>query len=436
MSSDIAATERLGTAASSSPPVAANLDSPVRTWAILLLLSVGVMISFIDRTSLSAAMAVEDFKVSFHLSDIDRGWINSAFFWTYALLQIPMGWIVDRYGVKWPFAICFALWCIASAATGLATGFLGLMIIRLAVGGAEAIGVPASWRWIRNNFAEGQSGTAVGVYLLGAKIGPAVAPALVVWLIGISDWQTMFFVTGIGGLLWLVPWIVLVRNDRPTKVVDTQRQAQASALPVRRLLKSPVVWGAMVVNFCYNYFTFYCMTWMPSYLVEQRGLSLGSMGLYTFFSFGGIALVAVLAGAVAVRLIARGSDPVFTRKAFTLAGFLLASTVIMGAHTSSLEAALFWNVASLSGLGLATANYMTLCRLTLIPKGSVGIVAGLQQVATSLAGIIAPLLTGWLLQISGSYTLPIDTIFVFLATGAATTAFVLKEKWAPREDAV
>ncbi|MFD2428955.1 hypothetical protein ACFSUK_13955 [Sphingobium scionense] len=198
------------------------------------------------------------------------------------------------------------------------------------------------------------------------------------------------------------------------------------------IMASPLVWGTLIVNFCYNYFTFYCMTWMPAYLVEQRGLSLEKMGLYSFFSFAGIAIVALVAGWSADRLIARGGDPVFVRKAFVISGFVLACTVLLGAQTQSLQWALFWNVASLSGLGLATANNLALCRLTLIPALTVGLVTGVQQVATSLAGIVAPILSGWLLHVSGGYALPMQVIFVFLVIGALTTWLLLRPQWAPK----
>lgn len=396
-------------------------------WLILALLTIGVMISFIDRTSLSSALAAPSFKRHFHLSNVDRGWIGSAFFWSYAALQVPLGWVVDRYGVKWPYAICFAVWCAATAATGLVGGFAGLIAIRLLVGAAEAIVVPASWRWMRGNFAEGQSGAAVGVFMLGTKIGPAIGAPLAAWLIVKTDWRAMFWLVGAAGLAWLIPWLLFVQDKTPPRAKQVLRQAPA--LSIGRLLSTPLIWSTLVVNFCYNYFTFYCMTWMLAYLVEQRGLSVGRMGLYAFFSFAGIGIVALGGGWAADRLIRRGLDPVLVRKTFTIAGFVLATSVVLGAYAHSLNWALFWNVASLTGLGLATANHLALCRLTLIPASSAGVVTGLQQVSAAMAGIIAPILTGWLLQVGGSYTLPIGAIFLFLIVGALTTAFGLRRKW-------
>jgi len=191
----------------------------------------------------------------------------------------------------------------------------------------------------------------------------------------------------------------------------------------------------MINNFCYGYFTFYCMTWMPAYLVEQRGLSLAQSGLYTFFSFAGIAIVATAAGFAADRIIERGRDAVFVRKAFVIAGFIGGTTVLMGTFAQTLEQALFWNVLSLTLLGLATANNLALCKLTLIPKPAIGLATGVQQLATSLAGGVSASLSGWLLHISGSYDLPMKIIVVFLLIGATNTAILLRPKWAPKVNA-
>jgi MFS family permease len=415
-----------GRAASTAAPASAA------AWAVLLLLALGVMIAFVDRTSISSALADAPFIQHFGMTDIDRGWVNAAFFWSYGLIQIPAGWLVDRYGVKTPYTICFVLWCLATAVTGLISTMFALVLMRFIVGAAEAVVMPASYRWIRNNFKEGQSGTAVGLFAMGNKFGPAIGAPIAAWLITAYDWRVMFIATGAVGLIWLLPWMFLVKNDLPRREDMAAIKRKASSVTFASILSSPLVWGTLVVNFCYGYFTFFCMTWMPSYLVEERGLSLEKSGLFTFFSFAGIAIVAVIAGWLADKMIARGGDPVFVRKAFVIAGFIGACTVLLGAKADSLNAALFWNVFSLSFLGLATANNLALCRLTLIPAPAVGLVTGVQQVATSLAGGVAASLSGWLLHVSGSYDLPMMVIFVFLVIGALTTWLVLRPEWAPK----
>jgi len=416
------------------PGVGVNAPTGDGRWAILALIALGALISFVDRTSMSAAIAAPAFKQHFALSSIDRGWVNSAFFWTYAVFQIPMGLIVDRYGVKYPYAISFALWCAASALIGLTTNLHELIGLRLIVGAAEAVVVPATYRWIRDNFREGQSGTALGVYTFGSKAGPAIGAPLAAFLIVSLNWQTMFLMTGLVGCVWLLPWLKMVRNDLPRREPPDNASHPRAAIPWARIASSPMMWGALIVAFCYNYFTFYCMTWMPAYLVEQRGLSLERSGVFTFFSFAGIAIVSFTAGWAADRLIERGGDPVRVRKGFVIAGLLSACTVILGAYTASSAMALFWNVFSLTCVGLATANYLTLCRITLVPSPIVGLVTGIQQVATSMAGIVAPIMTGWLLQNTGNYDAPMKAIVVFLCFGALATAVLLRREWAPTQE--
>ena len=404
----------------------------VNPWGILLLLALGLLISFVDRTSLSSALADKNFVAEFALTSVERGWLNSSFFWSYGLCQLGMGWVVDRYGVKWPYTVCFTLWCLASAATGMVTTLGALILMRLLVGAAEAVVIPASYRWMGNNFRESQKGLAVGIFAMGGKFGPAIGAPIAAWIIVNHSWQLMFVATGLVGLLWLGPWLLMVKNDFPSKAELVTRRDTAASVTFGSLLASPVVWGGMINNFCYGYFTFYCMTWMPAYLVEQRGLSLEKSGLYTFFSFAGIAIVATIAGWAADRLIARGRDAVRVRKSFVVAGFIGGTTVLLGAYAPTLQQALFWNVLSLSLLGLVTANNTTLCKLTLIPKPAIGLNTGLQQVATSLAGGISASLSGWLLHVSGSYTAPMLAIFVFLLIGAGSSVILLQRKWAPK----
>lgn len=408
----------------------------MRIWVVLGLLMAGLLISFIDRTSLSSALADKHFIEEFALTSVDRGWLNSAFFWSYGLMQLPMGWLVDRYGVKWPYTVCFALWCIATAVTGAVTALMGLIIMRLVVGAAEAIVIPASYRWIGNNMSEHHKGLAAGILSMGGKFGPAIGAPVAAWMIVTWSWSWMFVLTGLLGLLWLVPWLLLVKSDMPSKEQLVVSKAHASSVTLASILKSPVIWGAMINNFCYGYFTFYCMTWMPAYLVEQRGLSLKDSGLYTFFSFAGIAIVATAAGWLADRIIERGHNAVMVRKAFVIAGFIGGTTVLLGTFAESLQQALFWNVLSLTLLGLATANNLALCKLTLIPKQAIGLATGVQQLATSLAGGVSASLSGWLLHTSGSYDLPMKVIVVFLLIGAVNTVVLLQPKWAPKVAAV
>jgi MFS family permease len=414
------------------PSADSSRGAVVYRWFILSLLAIGAVFAFLDRQNIASALTVKEVIDYFHLDDVSRGLLNSGFFWAYTLLQIPMGMIVDRYGVKIPYAIGIFVWSAATAVAALTHTVPELLIARVLVGAGEAVVVPASYRWIRNNFKESQNGLAVGIYMLGTKIGPALGAPAAVWLIERHGWQTMFAILGAVGFVWLVPWLLVLKGDRPSTDPEIVAKRNKDQLPFSNILKSPMIWGSIVINFCYNYFTFYCMTWMPAYLHEARGFSLKKMAAFSFLSFAGIAIVALLAGWIADRMIARGGDPVAIRKAFVVGGFVLACTELLGLFAASPDMAGFWAVVSLSGLGLATANHLALVRLTLIPPQAAGRVTGVQNVSTGAAGAFGPLLSGWLLKETGSYTAPMMIIFVFLVVGAVTCIVLLRREWAPK----
>ncbi len=403
--------------------------SSLQRWSIVGLLCLGMVVAYFDRGNLSVVLALKEFKALFRLSDYDRGVLNSAFFLTYAVLQIPAGWFVDRYGVKYPLAAGFLFWGLISAATSSARSIRQLFALRLVLGVGESVVTPAGMRWIRFHCAENQRGFAIGLYMAAAKVGPAMGIPLAAWLVIISGWRNMFLIMGLGGLVWLIPWMVMVKDEYRNPAKFTLQEPAEATIPFGQVMASPIIWGTIIGSFCYQYFVYFCMTWMPAYLMERRNLSLNAMGLYTMFSFSGMAIVAILAGWVADRMIERGGDPVKVRKGFTLAGFVLASTEVIGALPVSSSVALFFAVFSLAGLGLTTANYWALTQ-TLIPKAAVGRIIGTQNCAANLPGIVAPLLTGWLMQTTGSYKAPMQVIWLFLIIGIAAYVFLVRQKYA------
>lgn len=419
--------------AASAPTRSPQPSSSARRWAVLALLVTGIIIAYVVRENFSVALATKDFTSLFRITDSDRGGLNAAFYWSYAFLQIPAGWLVDRYGVKFPYALSFFVWCLMSAGTSLAGSVRELYVMRFFLGVGESVATPASLRWIRFHFQEKERGLAIGLHMAGTKLGPAIGAWLAVHLLVTSGWKSMFLVLGLGSLLWLVPWLLLAENDdRKIEQAAAKASGSKSKISFGQLMKSPVIWGTMIGTFCYMYFVYFCMTWMPSYFIERRHLSLKSMGLYTAFSFGGMAAVSALAGWMADRRIAKGGDPVAVRKVFTIAGFLMASTEVIGAYSDSVPVALFFAVFSLSGLGLATANYWALTQ-TLIPGGAIGRIIGIQNCAANIPGIVAPIFTAWLKQKTGDYQAPMQAIWIFLLLGVAAYVFLVREKYAPKE---
>jgi MFS family permease len=399
---------------------------------VVALLTAGIIIAYADRINLSSALPV--IRTSIPLSAAESGLVLSAFFWSYAALHVPAGWVVDRFGVKRTYAVAFVVWSVVSASTALVSSLSGLIMVRVLLGIGESVTVPASMRYIRTNFPERERGLAVGILMAGTKYGPAIGAPLATYLVVAYGWRWMFVLMGLAGLVWLVPWLSLVKNDSPSP--ERRSPAHGSEPPVAAswgaVLSTPVMWGTFLGTFCYNYFVYFCMTWMPTYFKESHGLSLSNSGWFTFMSFSGMATVAIIGGWAADRLISRGSNPVTVRKAFTMVGFVLALSVVGGALTTSASASLFLSVFSMCGLGLATANYWALTQ-TLMPGSVAARVAGIQNTAASSAGIVAPWITGLLIQQTGSFNAPLMAIGVWLALGLGSYAFLVREKYALRE---
>jgi MFS family permease len=404
-------------------------QTPARTnsrWLVVALLTLGVIIAYTDRINLSAALPA--IRISFPLTAEASGILLSAFFWAYTLLQTPAGWVVDRFGLKWPYAAGLFLWSAASAATALVSSLHGLIALRIVLGIGEAIVIPASMRYIRENFAERERGLPMGILMSGTKYGPAIGAPIATYLVLGFGWRWMFVLNGALCIIWLVPWLFLVRDDRRTATV-TKEQEPTKSISWGAIFATPVIWGTCLATFCYMYFVYFCMTWMPTYFKERFGFSLAASSWFTFMSFAGTGTIAILAGWAADQLIARGRNAVTVRKVFTIAGFVLAFSAAFGAFSHSTAITLFLAVFSLSGLGLATANYWALTQ-TLTPRSASARVAGIQNTAANIAGIAAPWITGLLIQKTGSFNAPLVAVGFWLLVGIGCYLFLVREKYA------
>jgi ACS family D-galactonate transporter-like MFS transporter len=396
-----------------------------REWLVVALLSAGFTIAYIDRTNLSIAIASKDFVAEFGLTASQRGWLGSAFFWSYALLQVPAGYLTDRFGVRIPYAISFAVWSVVTAATALAGNLWQLVALRLLLGAGEAIVTPASLRWISLNVPEANRGVAVGILFSGAKFGPAIGSFAAAALIAAIGWRGMFLALGLGSLLFLPVWLKFVPPDG-----SLESRREVSSVSLGDIWKTPAIYGILIGTVSYNYFNYFNLTWLPAYFVDQWGFSLKEMGAYATFSFLGMGLTAIAGGWMADALIRRGGAPLKVRRGFTIAGLLTASLVVGGVLVESRQAAVGIAILSMAGLGLTTANYWALTQ-HLMPGDAIGRISGLQNFAANLAGIAAPAITGWLVEVSGSYRSALVLVFVILLMGVAAYTALVRERFRP-----
>jgi ACS family D-galactonate transporter-like MFS transporter len=376
-------------------------------WWILGLLVTAMIISYIDRGNIS--MVTPLITDLFRLSPQKKGYIFSAFLFGYALMQIPAGMIVDRLGLKWTYAIAFFLWCLTAASFGLATAFWHFIAIQVMLGIWESISGPAGNLYISKYFREDERGFASGLLVSGSKIGPAIGMILAGILIASSGWRMLFVFCGLIPLIWIIPWLVLnnkqerSEGDKAQIKTGSSDQAVSEMIPLSVLLKYKTIWGIFLGYFFYGYVWFLYISWLPSYLYDVLGFSITETGWWTGFAYGCLALVVVLSGLSADILIRRGNSPTKVRKGFIIAGFSLGALILPVPFIHNPSFAIALVVITVSGMGLATANTWAITQSVAPPK-TIGTLAGIQNFGSTFGGFLAPIITGFLIKTTHSYT--------------------------------
>jgi ACS family D-galactonate transporter-like MFS transporter len=383
---------------------------------MVVLLSLGAVINYVDRGNLS--LAVPSLMREFGISPAGVGVLLSAFFWTYGILQIPAGYIVDRLDLKRNYGAAFLVWSLSSAAIGLSHSFAQLLTLRIILGIAEAIAVPASLAYIKRSFAPQEQGWPTGIFTSGMILGPAIGSFIGGVLLQHHGWRFLFLSTGLGGCLWLLPWFYLAPSE-DGEMADQRVKPRQTAVRWTDLFKLKLTWVIAMGSFFYAYYWYFCLTWLPSYLVMARGFSSFRMGAFTATPFLIMGLVTPLAGRGADFWIATGRPAVLVRRAFICSGFGLGSTVIGVLLTKNSTALLVVLSLSFFGLGLASANFWAFTQ-TICPSSIIGTAIGFQNMVANLAGACAPILTGWLIGETNSFSLAIIIAGACLLSASAT----------------
>jgi MFS family permease len=365
-----------------------------RRWWIAALLFFAGLINYFDRTIVSVALPA--IAADLHLGPVRMGVLLSAFFWSYALMQVPIGWLSDRYNLRWLYASCFALWSLTCGLTGFAASFGVLLVLRVLLGIGESIYLPGGMKMVSLLFPPKDRGLASGLVNCGTRAGLAFGAPLIAAVVVAFGWKNAFFLLGFTSLIWLIPWIVCFPPGANTAEFAESVSAKAKWGSVDRSLL-----GMCVVNVGYGYYFYLMVTWLPAYLVQSRGLSLQAAGSYALIPYLTFALGEPIGGWIADRLVAMGWDETFTRKAVVTAAFLSGILLIpAGLAASSKLSILLLGGASL--VGLSTGNLYALVQ-RISRGGNVGFAVGLFNLAGNLSGVAAPLVTGLIIAKTGSY---------------------------------
>jgi MFS family permease len=368
--------------------------SPTRAWTIAGLLFVAGFINYLDRAIVSVALPV--IAVDLHLDGTAKGVLLSAFFWSYALMQLPVGWAADRYNLRWLYSGSFALWSMACGFTGFATTLAALTVMRVVLGVGESIYMPGGMKIVSVLFGPKERGLASGVMNCGSRAGLALGAPAIAFLVHAAGWHKAFLFLGFGSVVWLVPWLaVFPAHLRTTGAAPAPSLSRTVATLDRNLL------GMCLGHICYGYYWYLLVTWLPAYLVESRHMTLQRAGAFVTFPYLVFAVSEPLGGWIADRLTALGYNERRARKAVITAAYLSSVMLLVAGRTAN-DATAVLMIGSACLVGLATGNLYTLTA-SLAPAGEVGMWLGCMNFAGNIPGIAAPIVTGVLIDRTGSY---------------------------------
>ncbi|MDE3196295.1 MAG: MFS transporter, partial [Acidobacteriota bacterium] len=387
-------------------------------WVFLSLLVISICINYIDRGSTS--VAGQYLEREFSLDSQHRGYVYSAVFWTYAAFQIVAGWLVDRFNVNRVLAGGFLIWSTAMLFTGAASGFVMLICLRLALGAGESVAYPAYSKILATNFEEQQRGLANAAIDAGSKLGPAIGIFFGGLFMQQFGWRIFFFVTGGLSLLWIVPWMIWAPKDRALV------REKAGKIPgVFEICSKRSAWGTFIGLFCGNYVWYFIITWLPDYFRQELHYTQEQMAVFGSIPLLVIAVSTFSCGALSDRWIASGASPTLVRKTFTGVGLALSTVMMLAALAHDPVLSLVLLCAACFAYGIYSSNLWAITQ-TLAGPWAAGRWTGLQNFCGNLSGVVAPILTGWVVQKTGHFLWAFAATTLFLVIGTICFTIVIR----------
>jgi ACS family D-galactonate transporter-like MFS transporter len=367
-------------------------------WTIVWLLFAASLINYLDRSSISLALPLLSRDLG--LGPESKGVLLSAFFWSYALMQIPVGWATDRVNLRWLYFAAFVLWSLGQGLTGFAGSLTVLIIFRMLLGVGESIYLPGGTKIVSMLFRPEERGLPCGMFDFGTRMGLVLGGLIIPWLLIRLDWRTSFRLLGFAGLLWVIPWLWATKgrlDQRPRVALKSRSRSQE----IRWLLTNRNLIGICLGFFCFDYYWYLFVTWLPDYLVTVRHFTILRAGFFSSLPYFVFGASEPLGGWIADRLTAHGWDQTRTRKGIVTVAFLTGLLLIPASRVQNANTAI-WLLAGASLVGLATGNLLVILQCCCPPE-DVGLWTGFENFFGNLGGVLAPLITGVLISRTGSY---------------------------------
>jgi sugar phosphate permease len=407
------------------------------TNAVLLLLCVMYFITYVDRVNISTAAA--GIRTEFSLSNTELGLVFSAFAYPYAVFQIIGGWVGDKFGARRTLFGCGLIWAVATILTGLSGGIVALFLFRMMLGFGEGATFPTATRAMQNWTPAGRRGFAQGLTHSFARLGNAVTPPLVAWLMALYSWRGSFLLLGCASLIWVFVWLWYFRDDPNDHRSVTA--AELASLPPRgpATARPAVPWRALVprilpvslVYFCYGWILWLFLSWIPQFFIHSYQLDIRQSAFYAFGVFLAGVVGDTLGGVVSDWLFHKTGNVRLARLSVILVGFVgafLSLLPMLYVHDLNVVAVCLSSGFFFSELIIGPIWSIP---MDIAPKYS-GTASGIMNTGSAVAAIISPVAAGVLIDQTGNWELPFIVTMGLLALGSVLSFTMRPDK--PFED--
>jgi ACS family D-galactonate transporter-like MFS transporter len=423
-----------------SAPLTASqeIDVPRRRWGIALLLGLGVLVNYVDRVNLSVSQ--QALHETFGITAVTFGWLLGAYSWTYALLQLPTGVLLDRFGVRVVGRVSTFLWSVASFAAAASPWLASFFAARLLLGVGEAPTFPANAKATGYWFPIAERSLATSIFDAAAKLAPAIGVPMVGLLMVHFGWRISFALTGLLSLGYFGLFYAFYRNPSEDKHLsereraflaaggarpEVARHAATKGAPLLYLARQKKVIGVSIGFASYNYVFYLLLTWLPSYLSSSLHIDLLHSAFYTAVPWLVATFTDLLVGGWLVdALVQRGWNAVRVRQVVLVGGTVLGMGIFGAAYATTAAGALFWISVSIGGLAAAAPVGWSIPAL-IAPRESVGSVSGIMNCVSQISAISAPVVTGYVFRATGSFGWAFGVATIFLGVGIAGYVLLL-----------
>lgn len=399
-----------------------------KRFGIYILLLVMTLINYFDRTVLSIAMPA--LIHVFDLTPVAVGYLLSSFIWSYAPLQLPAGMVLDRWGTRKTAWRCIGFWSAATALTGLSWNFASLFVCRLMLGVGESPTFALGTRAVREWAPAKERAYATAIFASGPALGTAVGAVVIAWLVGTVGWRMAFVISGALGFVWIVFWLKFFRNPEDAAWLPEAERTMilaerapggttdAHGMSLKELLSYRTMWGLFLTQGCVNYTQYLFLTWLPTYLVQSRGLNILHSGLETGICYLGAMVLTLVLGKLSDRVLSPAALQAGKRRYAVVVLALGAAVMVFAPVVESQVTLLVLLTISIACVQSVFVNTYSLTNDLLHAGKSIGSAIGWIQFGGNIFGLAAPIATGYIVAATGSFTSAFLLAGVLLVTGA------------------